>query len=152
MVISLAFLAAWFPITNKIFPPIPAPTKNTNTVVGATNQAASTTNVLAAAANTNNPAAIQTNLPPREEKLVTIENENALYTFSSLGGGLKQIELKKYKADVGCEKDGRTNNAKVILNDKAQVPALSIVVGGASNSLEFFEITQTGDVVRAEAP
>ena len=153
MVISLVFLAAWFPITNKMFPPIPAPVKNTNTVVGATNQAVSTsTNNLALTSHTNTPAAIQTNLPSREEKFVTIENENALYTFSSLGGGLKQIELKKYKADVGCEKDGPTNNANVVLNDKAEVPALSIVVGGASNSLEFFEITQTGDVVRAEGP
>src|SRR5688572_12710154 len=154
MVISLAFLAAWFPITNKIFPPIPAPIRSTNTVVGATNNVAgaSSNNVLAAGSSTNNPVTTQTNLPPREEKLVTIENENALYTFSSLGGALKRIELKKYKADVGCDKDGRTNTANVVLNDKAEVPALSIVVGGASNTLDFFEITQTGDVVRAEAP
>src|SRR5688572_16043490 len=129
MVISLAFIAAWFPITNKIFPPIPAPVKNTNTVVGATNQADSSasTHNLTGTSNTNTPAAVQTNLPPREEKLVTIENENALYTFSSLGGALKRIELKKYKADVGCDEDGRTNTANVALNDKAQVPALSIV-------------------------
>ena len=63
MVISLAFLAAWFPITNKIFPPIPAPVKNTNTVVGATNQAdlPTSTNNLTGTSNTNIPAAVQTN-------------------------------------------------------------------------------------------
>lgn len=155
MVISLAFLAAWFPLTNKIFPPVPAPVRSTNTVANATNQTAGATNgaptLSTASLDTNVTATAVTNLPPKEEQIVTIENENARYFFSSLGGGLKRIELKRFSADVGCEKDARTNEP-VTLNDKAQVPALSIVVGGDSNTLNSFSITKSGDVVRAEAP
>ncbi|MGZ8939667.1 MAG: membrane protein insertase YidC [Limisphaerales bacterium] len=155
MVVSLAFLAAWFPITNKIFPPIPAPVRSTNTVGAATNVVFSGTNVsaslTAATLNTNSAAALVTNLPPREEQLVTVENEDAKYTFSSFGGGLKRVELKKFSADVGCEENARTNG-NIKLNEKAPVPALSVVVNGDTNTLDFFSITQTGDVVRAEAP
>lgn len=158
MVVSLAFLAAWFPITNKIFPPIPAPVRQTNTVAAATNAVTAggtatnaTASVSSVATDTNNLAAVQTNLPPRKEELVTIENENAKYVFTSLGGGLKRIELKKFPADVGCEENARTNG-NVTLNSKAQVPAMSIVVGGDSNTLDFFTISHTGNVVRAEAP
>ena len=159
MVISLAFLAAWFPITNKIFPPIPAPVK-TNTVTTAssstTNSVAGLTNGLTsgatlAASSTNTVAAVQTNLPSREENLVTVENEDARYTFSSLGGGLKRIELKGFPADVGCDEKARTNG-NVTLNNKAFVPAMSIIVGGDTNTLDFFTFTQTSGVIRAEAP
>ena len=157
MVVSLAFLAAWFPITNKIFPPIPV--KPTNTVSSATNRLTASTNsssLISASTNlasaaTNALAAIETNLPPRQEELVTIENDNARYVFTSHGGGLKRIELKKFPADVGCKENARTNG-NVTLNVKAKAPALGIVVGGDTNTLDFFTLTQTGNVVRAEAP
>ena len=151
MVISLAFLAAWFPITNKIFPPVPAPVK-TNTVASATNYTAASTNQASfSAPNTNNFSAAPANLPPRTEELVTIENEDARYTFTSLGGGLKRVELKKFPADVGCDDKARTNG-NVTLNAKAPVPAMSIVVNGDTNTLDFFSLTKTGNVVRAEGP
>lgn len=156
MVVSLAFLAAWFPITNKIFPPIPV--KPTNTVASATNVLArssnSVSNAVTASTNsvsTNVQATVQTNLPSRQEELVTIENEDARYTFTSLGGGLKRIELKKFPADVGCDEKARTNG-NVTLNAKAKAPAMSIVVGGDTNTLDFFSLTRSGNIVRAEAP
>jgi YidC/Oxa1 family membrane protein insertase len=154
MVISLAFLAAWFPITNKIFPPIPAPVRQTNAISGATNIIAGSTNVpvLSGSSGTNaSIASAQTNLPPRQEEFVTIESEDARYVFTSFGGGLKRIELKKYPADVGCEENVRTNG-NVTLNVKAKAPAMSVVVGGDTNTLDFFSLTQSGNLVRAEAP
>ena len=156
LIASLALLLVWIPLTNKIFPPIPAPVKPTNTVTAATNQIVAGTNaapsLTASPLGTNSiTSASVTNLPPREERIVTIENENAKYLFSSRGGGLKSIELKKYPADVGCEKNARTNE-NVTLNDKAQVPALSILVNGDTNTLDYFTFTQTGEVIRAEAP
>ena len=41
-----------------------------------------------------------TNLPPAEEHTVTIESPEARYIFTSLGGGIKLIELKKYPQRV----------------------------------------------------
>jgi YidC/Oxa1 family membrane protein insertase len=149
MVISLAFLAAWFPLTNKMFPPIPAPPR-TNTVSAATNQLAPDTNT-ALASSTNFPAPV-TNLPPREEQTITIENENARYIFTSLGGGLKSIELKKFRADVGCDTKTARTNEPVRLNEKAPAPVLGILQNGDTNLLDAFAMTQTGDVIRAEAP
>lgn len=152
LVISLAFLAAWFPITNRIFPPIPAPAR-TNTVGSATNQIPGGTNSapVLTAMSTNLPSVV-TNLPSREEQLVSLENENARYVFTSLGGGLKSIELKKFPADVGCDTKNPRTNQTVTLNDKASVPVLGIVQTGDSNTLAAFTLSQTGEVIRAEAP
>jgi YidC/Oxa1 family membrane protein insertase len=156
MVVSLAFLAAWFPITNKIFPPIPV--KPTNSIASATNILAGGTNAAGASlagltngASTNQFAAVQTNLPPRQEELVALENEDARYVFTSLGGGLKQIELKKFPAEVGCDPKAPTN-ANVTLNAKGRAPIMSLLVGGDTNTLEYFTLSSTGNTVRAEAP
>lgn len=152
MVISLAFLAAWFPLTNKIFPPIPAP-QRTNTVATATNTVLAGTNAaqILSAAATNLPA-ITTNVPPRDEQTLVLENENARYVFTSLGGGLKSVELKKFPADVGCDTKNVRTNKPVMLNDKAEVPVLGIIQNGDTNSLASFTLTKLDDGVRAEAP
>src|SRR5688572_32212789 len=90
LVVSLLFLAAWWPITNKIFPPVPA---RTNTVATVTNplpegsNAAPTLSTL----DTNVVASIVTNLPSREEQTITLENDDALYIFTSIGGGVKSV-------------------------------------------------------------
>ena len=59
-----------------------------------------------AAASTNGPAPqleVNTNLP---EQLLVISNDNARYTFSSYGGGLKLVQLLHFPEvvpyDVGC--------------------------------------------------
>lgn len=36
-----------------------------------------------------------------EEKLITIENEDAIFTFSTLGGNLQRVELKEFKTYDG---------------------------------------------------
>ena len=43
------------------------------------------------------------------EETVTIENQDARYTFSSHGGGLKLVELKDYPATIECRKRNATN-------------------------------------------
>src|SRR5688572_3669372 len=150
MVISLLFLAAWFPITNKIFPPIPV---RTNSVSSVTNKLPATTAADATATSTldtNTPAPVIT--PPQEEQFLTLENEKARYVFTSLGGALKTVELKSFKAEVGCDSKKLPTNRNVMINWHAPVPIMGIVQGGDSNTLAAFSISKTGDVVRAEAP
>src|SRR2546427_3237693 len=95
LVICFVVLMLWYPlVVNKLYPAKPVPPRPTNappTTLTATNGVApppveapiqapttfATTNVL--------------------EDLVMVTNENARYTFTSLGGGLKLIELVKYR-------------------------------------------------------
>ena len=153
MLVSLLFLAVWFPLTNFIFPPIPAPL-NTNTVASATNQLPAGSNLAgtlpAAATNVIDP--ISANLPPREEQTLTLENDEARYVFTSLGGGLKSIELKEFRAEVGCDSEKLATNRSVTLNHKAPAPVLGIVQSGSPNTLASFTLTRTGDIIRAESP
>lgn len=149
---SLLVLIAWYPITNKIFPPKPAPIR-TNTLASATNRVSTNRTEAPLSSGTNAVAAApSTNLPPREERTVTLESADARYVFTSLGGGLKLIDLKHFPASVDCSARKSPTNAVVSLNRKAPVPAFSITEFGEPNSLTAFTLTKTGDVVRAEAP
>lgn len=156
LIASFAVLVAWFPITNKLYPPKPAPVR-TNTVAGATNLAGGTASLAgsnaAIAALTNASAPVVTNAPPREEQTVVLEDENARYVFSSIGGGLKLVELKQFPTDVSARgKENRAKSGSVSLNTKAPAPAFSITQDGGTNSLHSFVLTKTGETVRAETP
>jgi hypothetical protein len=95
LLVSAALLALWYPITNKIFPPKPAPPPRTNTVSSVTNPAANRDARITNPGTTALPAAV-TNLPPREERTLALESVDARYVFTSIGGGFKQIELKRF--------------------------------------------------------
>jgi YidC/Oxa1 family membrane protein insertase len=156
LAVSILLLIAWYPITNRIFPPKPAPAHSTNTVAHATNRPGTNKPIVESlSALTNSPvaAAVQTNLPPREERTVTLDSEDASYVFSSIGGGLKLIELKRFPAETRCtdEKSTRTN-AIVTLNTKAPVPSFGIIESGDTNTLAAFTLSVSGNTVRAEAP
>ncbi len=124
---AFALLLAWMPLTNKLFPPKVLPPQATNAVV-------------AAPSSTTPP--IQTETKPKEfqgntsfraesvgklvkEELLTLENENARYVFTSTGGGLKQVLLKKYPESVAGKDAKKENLAN--LNRKAPIPALSLM-------------------------
>jgi YidC/Oxa1 family membrane protein insertase len=162
LAVSILLLMAWYPITNRIFPPKPAPVhpNHTNTTASASTNAGGRTSTISAAPGTSTNrltsadiAPRATNLPPREERTVTLETADARYVFTSLGGGLKLIELKHFPAEAGCtDKNSTKTNAIVTLNTKAPVPAFGITEDGDPNSLASFTLTSTGDTVRAEAP
>lgn len=153
LLVSLALLIAWFPITNRLYPPKPAPT---NILSVATKQPLSTNaaSLPALTASTNAVlGAPVTNTPPREEQTLVLESEDARYIFSSIGGGIKLIELKHFPADVSSrKKEVRARSGSVSLNTKAPVPAFSILQNGDTNTLASFTLSKTGDVLRAEAP
>src|SRR3954469_16908026 len=94
LVISFLVILSWSILTPKIWPPKPIPGYKTNQVALATNQAAIGTNVAAVAANTNAvvPLLPVTNTNAPEQTLV-VANDLVRYTFTSHGGGIKQLEL-----------------------------------------------------------
>jgi len=91
-----------------------------------------------------------TNAP---EQTLVLTNGRARYTFTSRGGGLKQIELLDYPQTVSARwKDSVTNAAAAVttLNARTTVPALAILGGESLVGDGNFTLTQIAGGVRAE--
>ena len=93
LVVCFVALMLWYPLINKIWPPKPLPVGATNAApatISATNQAPITSAppVIAEAPVTIPKPIANTNV---QEELVILTNENARYTFTTHGGGLKLI-------------------------------------------------------------
>ena len=154
LVVCFILLMLWYPlVVNKLYPPKPLPP-------GATNAPA------ALFAATNQPAPIPTTPAPLEEpvatpkplvsgnvpeELVEVANDNARYTFTSYGGGLKRVELLHYPETVarGREKGPRTNDVAT-LNAFTPTPTLALLDGEAVQGDGVFKLSSTDHGVRAE--
>lgn len=85
------------------------------------------------------------------EELLTLETPEARYTFTSHGGGLKQVELKDYQATVACGRKAATLPPEpAALNAGAPVPALALFGGPALDDGLPFTLTKNWAGVRAE--
>jgi len=133
VVACIVALLGWQLLVNKLYPPKPKPLKP---AVQAT-----ATNVAPAQAEkiaTNVAAAIKEAPPEPEaprppEKLVVLSNQFVHVEFTSWGGGIRSVELLKYKAN---------GHGNVVLNSSASVPALALggVPGAGGN--DVFQIEQ----------
>lgn len=132
----------------KLYPPIPAKP----TTPGATNAAApapapSTSSPVTSTATFIRPA-FATNI---EAASVVLTNDNARYTFTALGGGLSEIALVKYPEVVSHQRKGSSaTNGFAALNVHAQLPVLAVVGSEGWQGDGVFELTQTGNTLRAE--
>jgi len=85
------------------------------------------------------------------EQLIVLTNDSARYTFTSQGGGLKQIELLKFPETISRRSKGsKPNNGLVTLNEHAPLPVLAVVGSDSVSGDGVFSLTQTGNSVRAE--
>ena len=155
--LCVGLLFGWHLIVNKMYPPKPAPALGTNVV--STTQTATTTNPTAAVPPTQatqpnvapTPSAaprlvIDTNTP---EQLVVVTNEQARYTFTSHGGGLKSVELVSYPETVTRRRDPGTGRVAT-LNAQGPTPSLAILDGEAIQGDGIFTLTPSAEGVRAE--
>lgn len=149
LILVLCFVAffSWHWLVNKIYPPKLLPPESTNF-----------TNVEIPATNTSTllpaPAAQETRRPltplrPAPEQLVEATTPEAHYTFSSYGGGLKQVELLKYPEMVRREHKGQTNRVAT-LNSYTPDATLSVLDGDEVEGDGIFQLTRTVNGVRAE--
>jgi YidC/Oxa1 family membrane protein insertase len=153
VVVCFLVLMLWSPLVNKIYPPKPLPPGATNapaTTLSSTNQGAS---IQAAPAVAEEPATapkpvVTANVP---EELLTVANDNARYTFTTHGGGLKLIELLHYPETVSThhEKQPQTNNVAT-LNRFAVAPTLALLAGEAVQGDGVFTLARIDNGVRAE--
>jgi YidC/Oxa1 family membrane protein insertase len=85
------------------------------------------------------------------EQTLTITNENARYTFTSHGGGLKAVELVRYAETISRRRKGQPlTNGVVKLNRDAPAPVMAVLGDDGVQGDGIFELTQAGNGVRAE--
>jgi YidC/Oxa1 family membrane protein insertase len=140
---------------NRLYPPKPI-SKGTNSLAQAGQQTSGATNAtkahLAPAVPTFTAAPTTTFVRPgATEELLVLENDNARYTFSSHGGGMKLVELKRYAAVVGKER--RKNPAGpnlASLNQQAPMPVLALLGSEAVQGDGLCKLTRTPAGARAE--
>src|SRR5262245_59474877 len=148
---GLLLLLPW--LTNQVFPPKPLPPGATNALAHATNLSGLRTNALSVI--TTNPITpdiltLHTFPSQTNQELEYLENENARCTFSSHGGGMKLVELKKYPESTCGGKTNAASQKDATLNTGAPVPVFTVL--GHENLLgdAIFKLTRSNDVLRAE--
>src|SRR5436190_1636849 len=149
LILAFAFLISWYYLVSRIYPPKPVPLRNTNLVSNVTNTFG--TSLTSSNGITAIPAIIRpVTAPSGIEQTVLIENDDARYTFTSQGGGLKRVELKKYPQFIGCQNEGANTNSLATLNRNAPLPLLVLLGGQEMEGDGNFQITRTGNGLHAE--
>jgi YidC/Oxa1 family membrane protein insertase len=155
LVLSVGLLMAWGPLINHLYPPKPLTGTSRS---GATNQPG--TNAAALEVGPTNPVTVAPAVvgpptdfvrPSTKEVEVLLENDYARYTFTSHGGGLKLVELKKYPEAVG--RGSRRSEATMklaSLNKHAPIPVLTLIGGDALQGDGFWQLRTNAAGVEAE--
>jgi len=156
VVVCVALMALWsMVLVPKLYPPKPLPQGSTNAVTrlletNAVQPLVTTTTApppTLSAATALNPA-FSTNVA---EQTITLTNENARYTFTSQGGGLKVVELIHYAETVSRRRKSQPlTNGVVKLNAHARAPVLAVLGDDSLQGDGIFELSQTADGVRVE--
>ncbi|HEX3857170.1 MAG TPA: membrane protein insertase YidC [Verrucomicrobiae bacterium] len=145
--ICAILFVAWFVEEQKYQSHLPPQQLTTNTIVATQTETANSPAVSSTTATVSTPI-FDTNAP---EKLITVTNADAIYTFTSRGGGLQSIQLTKYPDSVPLRwKKEMATNGVATLNNHAPAPVLAILGDPSLVGDGNFTLTRTGDGVRAE--
>lgn len=140
---------AWAVITPRLYPP--APISRTNTFASVTNLSGSGTNSASAllrATSTNLAGAIIA--PGAPEELLVLTNDQVRYTFTSYGGGLKQVELLNYPESVACNSKGAAAGRVAAFNTQAGQPVLGLLNASSWQGDGVYKLSRMGAGVRLE--
>src|SRR5580765_6291904 len=119
-------------IMPKMYPQRPQPQSGTNitattatTATAATNASAPDAGTKLATSTSPKPTVMRSDVP---EQTLVVTNENARFTFTSQGGGIKEIELVKYPEQITrSSKKLPLTNGVATLNAHAPAPVLTII-------------------------
>ena len=153
LVFCFVLLLLWSTvIVPSLYPPKPLPPGATNAVATATTL--ETTNAVNRSSTGNAllpPSPVMTNVN-EPERLLSCTNAEAIYTFTSYGGGLKDVELIHYPETVPSWHERHTSStALATLNDQAPAPSLAWLAGSGLEGEGTYQLTRTGTGMRAEA-
>jgi YidC/Oxa1 family membrane protein insertase len=87
--------------------------------------------------------------PSEPEQTLTLTNADLIFHFTSHGGGLKTISLRKCPAIISRTSDTSMETNMAALNSTAPVPILALL-GKDAQGDNYFHLTQNGRVVTAE--
>ena len=155
--VSFLLILGWFKLVEVMYPP-PPPRAITRTTTGtnapsATNAASRGETNLAAPLSTNSAAAAlgatQWTAPKTAEELLVLETADVKYTFTTHGGGVKLIELKRFPKIIGNRKADDPSRV-VLLNDRSPVAAMTLLGSDAVQGDGVFALAKTDTGVRAE--
>ena len=150
--VSVALLIAWWWGLGRIFPSHPQPLGDSNQLASAVAQPEVGANrPPLAPPGLGSPLLVKPQSTPSlsagmAEQLVTLENDKFKATFTSIGGGLKFVELKKYPAQVARSKEEARELAT--LNQLAYLPAFSFAYNPELNGDGAYSIErESGHVI-----
>ena len=153
LAVCFGLFVAMNSLVPKLFPPIPRPAAPTNAVASAS--APGQNNVAPqASAPTASISASTTPVfavaPNVREELAVLKNENARYTFTSHGGGLKLVELVRYPETVSRRRAETQADRFATLNTRAPAPVLALLGSDGLQEDGVFKLTQSYSTIRAE--
>jgi YidC/Oxa1 family membrane protein insertase len=154
LVVCFIVLMLWYPlVVNKLYPSKPLPPGATNAPAAALPPAERSATpsvappVFEEAVVTPKPI-VSANVP---EELLEVANDNAHYTFTSHGGGLKRVDLLHYPETVSTRREKKTlANEVATLNAFTPAPTLALLDGEAVQGDGVFKLSKIANGVRAE--
>ncbi|MCC6232985.1 MAG: membrane protein insertase YidC [Verrucomicrobiales bacterium] len=162
LIVTCLVLVFWYPLMNRIYPPVPLPT---NVVAKATGGATGTNASATAPGAASLPVAgappvaaarpgiAESGFLPSAEPAteVVLENELGRYVFTSQGGGLKTVELKEH-ADAFLCRDRKAGAPlpRAVMNRHATAPIMvALGLDGAGEGTPY-RMSRSNEVVVAE--
>ena len=156
IIVAAAVLILVSPVVDRFFPPQPVPV---TAIVGETNQIEAGTNLPApplapAAAATVSAPGIGAETAPASnapEKMVSVSNDYLIVQFTSKGGGVKAVELKKYPAVTvrqGEQAADKQGHNFATLNAEAPFAVMAVIGSGFQGDSDF-QLSQSGRSVVA---
>jgi YidC/Oxa1 family membrane protein insertase len=146
LALAMALLFGMSPLVDHFFPPKPVPiTLQTALTNKAPSESATITNFVPPPSAVNSAPAE----PAIAETILSVTNEDLIWHFTSDGGGIKTIDLRKYPAVIKRTAAGLAPTTPASLNTNAPFPMLTLQGAGFRGNNDY-TVTQSGNTVRAE--
>jgi YidC/Oxa1 family membrane protein insertase len=159
LVLCVVLFFSWGPIMQKLYPTAPVPPGQTtattngasltsNTGISSNGARPTETQENATAPTGSKRFVVSTNVP---EELVVLTNDNARYTFTSRGGGLKEVQLLHYPETVATRRNkGPSTGQLATLNGEFVPPVFAMIGDTTLQGDGNFKLTPIANGVRAE--
>lgn len=154
LVACFLLLLLWPQMVKKLYPPKPRAPGGTNvtlTVPGTNGGTIPQVSTAAPPVLTQSTAPLPIFEPAGPERTLVVEDDQARYTFTSHGGGLKRVELMRYPETVSRKRKQQPATTNIAeLNAHVSVPVLAILGDESLQGDGVYTLTSIAHGVRAE--
>jgi YidC/Oxa1 family membrane protein insertase len=141
LAVAIGLLFLMSPLVDHFYPPVPG-----SATTGQTRTNKPLTDNFVASTPASTPVLVK---PAMAHQIITVSNEDLIWHFSSDGGGLASVDLRKYPAVIKRPSAGSEPPGPATLNTNAPNPVLGLLGDGIQGDNDF-TLTQSGQTVRAE--